>query len=88
MLYRTYEYYETNEDGEIVDKIPSFVTLKANVDIKPLEKELGATFKLINEFDFKFKKSEFYKFDRRICKDRFANYLPTFISFDPDPEIE
>ena len=87
MLYKTYKYFEMNEEGVIEDNEPHFITLKETVDIKKVEKELGSVLKQVNEFEYKQEKTEFYKFIHYLTKDRFSNSLPSFVSFDSDPEI-
>lgn len=87
MLFRTYKYFETDEDGVITDNEPHFITLKETVDVKEVERELGTTLKEINEFEYSQTKTEFYKFIHHLTKDKFANSLPSFVSFDSDPEI-
>lgn len=87
MLYRTYKYYEMNEEGIIEDNEPRFITLKETVDVKKLEKEMGTILKQVNEFEYAQAKTEFYKFIHHLTKERFSNSLPSFVSFDSDPEI-
>jgi hypothetical protein len=87
MLFKTYSYYEMNEDGEILENDPHFITLRADVDPKEVESKLNSTLTLKDTFEYDTSKTEFIKFDRRLCKDRFSNSLPTFRSFDSDPEV-
>lgn len=87
MLLKVYKYYEMNEEGVIEENIPYFITLKEEVDVKRLEKEMGTILKPVSEFEYNPVKTEFYKFIHNLTKDKFSNSLPSFVSFDSDPEI-
>ena len=84
MKFKTYKYYESDENGVVEEKYPTIVTLKEGVDVSKLEKELNTKLILINEFDYVVCESEFYKFIHNLTKNRFSNSLPTFVSVNWD----
>ena len=78
MLFRSYRYFETDEDGEILDNEVHYITLKADADVSKLEKELGTHLIPDGEvFEYDTEKTEFRKFAKGEG-DKFAPLLPTF----------
>ena len=78
MKFKSYKYFEINEDGEILSKEIHFITLKADVEVSKVEEKLGITLIPDGEvFEYNTDKTEFRKFDKGEG-DKFSPLLPTF----------
>ena len=72
MLFRNYKCIETNEDGEVLSKDTSIITLKADVDASKVEESLGVSLVPLGEpFEVDVSETEFRQFNSHKC-DKFS----------------
>lgn len=81
MKFRNYVYYETDEEGIILDNEPHTITLKEEVNPVEVGRKLGVSLKIQGDsFDYDISETEFRQFMKG-KSNKFEGYTPTFRSF-------